>query len=75
MEQLTDNLKHLPQVIGVWIVGAFAGTLTFFGKRTLNNYDRRIAKAEQNDEKILESLKKIEIKLARMDTTLKERLH
>lgn len=52
------------------IIGAFTAIASFFGKRTLSNYDRRILKTEDKQDEILEALHKIDKKVVAIDTKL-----
>jgi prefoldin subunit 5 len=69
MEIHLPDHKFIVEIIG----GGVVAVLAFFGKRTLANYDRRLAKAEEHDEKILEALSDITNKITRIETILDER--
>ena len=44
--------------------------LSYFGKRTLNNYDARFEKAESRDDEIMKTLNTIQLRTERIETIL-----
>lgn len=50
--------------------------LSYFGKRTLSNYDARFEKAESRDDEIMKALNTIQIRTERIETILEtKKLH
>jgi hypothetical protein len=53
-----------------FLVGGFSAVLGYFGKRTLNQYDRRIRDTEIKQDIILSSISKIDKEVVHISTVL-----
>jgi hypothetical protein len=61
---------HLSDKLVEITVGGALAVFAFFSKRTLGNYDRRIQKTEDKQDKILSSLNTVEKQIVRIVTKL-----
>jgi len=65
--QLTDKVEEI-------VLAAFVAFTAFFGKRTLSQYDRRIAKTEAKNEEVLKVLQRIDKEVVKIATKLESLL-
>lgn len=61
--------KYIAEIVGISAVSL----LTFFGKRTLANYDKKLEQAEKNDLEIKEAITLIQMKVSQIEVILNER--
>ena len=73
MSQTLPDYKYVVELVG----GGVMTVLAFFGKITLSDYDKRIesveTEAEKKDDRVMEKLNAINIKLERLTTVIEER--
>lgn len=62
----------LPDKYVEYIVGGCMALFAFFSKRTLNNYDHRIQKTEDKQDRILSSLNNVEKQVVRIATQIED---